>query len=92
MLPLLNSKGGAMSAELVSLSVIEPTQQFEAQWVAHHDAIANATLVTKTDSWYMGSNIAGKPRRLLSYIGGVGTYRQRCEDLAQQDYAGFDMR
>ena len=38
------------------------------------------------------ARIAGKPRRLLSYIGGVGTYRQKCEDLAQQDYAGFDMR
>ena len=74
------------------VSVIEASKALEDQWVEHHDEIANATLVTKTDSWYMGSNIAGKPRRLLSYIGGVGTYRQKCEDLAQQDYAGFDMR
>jgi acetone monooxygenase len=57
--------------------------------VAHHDEIANATLVTKTDSWYMGSNIAGKPRRLLSYIGGVGTYRQKCEEVTASNYAGF---
>lgn len=73
------------------LSVIEPTQQFEAQWVAHHDAIANATLVTKTDSWYMGSNVKGKPRRLLSYIGGVGHYRQQCDEVAAKEYEGFEL-
>ena len=74
------------------LNVVEASKALEDQWVAHHDETANATLVTKTDSWYMGSNIEGKPRRLLSYIGGVGNYRQKCEELVQRDYAGFDMR
>ena len=74
------------------VSVIEASKALEDQWVEHHDELANATLVTKTDSWYMGSNIEGKPRRLLSYIGGVGVYRQKCEDLARQGYPGFDMR
>jgi len=73
-------------------SVIESTAEFEDEWVRHHDELANATLVTKTDSWYMGSNIEGKPRRLLSYIGGVGTYRQKCEDVAAQGYAGFALQ
>jgi acetone monooxygenase (methyl acetate-forming) len=71
--------------------VIEPTKAFEDSWVAHHDAVADATLVTKTDSWYMGSNVAGKPRRLLSYIGGVGGYRQKCEDVAARHYEGFSL-
>ena len=74
------------------LQVIEPTREAEEQWVRHHDEIANATLVTKTDSWYMGSNIEGKPRRLLSYIGGVGAYRQKCNEVADQGYPGFEMR
>jgi hypothetical protein len=69
--------------------VIEASQEMQDQWVAHHDEIANATLVTKTDSWYMGSNVEGKPRRLLSYIGGVGQYRQKCEEVAAKGYAGF---
>ena len=51
-----------------------------------------ANTVTKTDSWYMGSNVDGKPRRLLSYIGGVGNYRQKCEDLAREGYPGFVMQ
>jgi acetone monooxygenase len=71
--------------------VIEPTKETEDRWVAHHDETANKTLVVKTDSWYMGSNVAGKPRRLLSYIGGVGNYRQRCEDVAAGGYQGFAM-
>jgi len=71
--------------------VIEPTAEFEAGWVRHHDETAAATLVSKTQSWYMGSNVAGKPRRLLSYIGGAGNYHKQCEDLATKGYPGFAM-
>jgi cyclohexanone monooxygenase/acetone monooxygenase len=45
--------------------------------------------VPKTDSWYIGSNIPGKPRRLLSYIGGVGTYRQKRQEEAATGYPTF---
>ncbi|HKY89404.1 MAG TPA: NAD(P)/FAD-dependent oxidoreductase [Nevskiaceae bacterium] len=74
------------------LTEIEPTVETQDAWVAHHDEIANATLVTKTDSWYMGSNVKGKPRRLLSYIGGVGAYRQACDQVKASGYAGFATR
>ena len=73
-------------------TVIEASKEFEDAWVEHHDSIANATIVTKTNSWYMGSNVEGKPRRLLSYIGGVGQYRQRCKEVADKGYAGFIMQ
>jgi len=69
--------------------VMEPTAEKEAEWVQHHDDIANATLFTKTNSWYMGSNVPGKPRRLLSYAGGVGTYKQACDDVKASGYQGF---
>ena len=71
------------------LRVIEPTKQEQDAWVAHHDEIANTTLVPRTHSWYMGSNVKGKPRRLLSYIGGVGAYRQKCDEVAAHGYQGF---
>lgn len=70
-------------------TVIEPTSEGEEAWVAHHDEVANATLVTKTNSWYMGSNVPGKPRRLLSYIGGVGQYRSKCDEEAAAGYPSF---
>ncbi|GAA1827176.1 MULTISPECIES: NAD(P)/FAD-dependent oxidoreductase [Pseudonocardia] len=70
-------------------SVIEPTAEGEDAWVAHHEETAGATLVANTTSWYLGSNVPGKPRRVLSYIGGVGTYRQKCADEAAHGYPAF---
>ncbi|WP_085314543.1 flavin-containing monooxygenase [Derxia lacustris] len=72
--------------------VVEASKAFEDKWVAHHDETAAATLVVKTDSWYMGSNVEGKPRRLLSYIGGAGNYHRQCDELAASGYPGFEMR
>nr|WP_242070961.1 NAD(P)/FAD-dependent oxidoreductase [Pseudomonas mohnii] len=71
--------------------VVEASKAFEDEWVQHHDETAAKTLVVKTDSWYMGSNVDGKPRRLVSYIGGVGNYHRRCDEIAEQGYPGFEM-
>ena len=73
------------------LTEIEPTRQTQDEWVKYHDDIANATLIAKTNSWYMGSNVPGKQRRMLSFAGGVGTYHQKCEELAIRGYPGFAM-
>ena len=59
--------------------------------MAHHDETANATLIAKTGSWYLGSNVEGKPRRVLSYTGGVGTYHGKCDEVAASGYRGFAM-
>ena len=37
------------------LTVCEPTKEMEDRWVEHHDETANATLILKTVSWYLGS-------------------------------------
>ncbi len=71
--------------------VIEATAEAEEAWVQHHDETANQTLIAKTTSWYLGSNVPGKPRRVLSYTGGVGTYRQKCAEVAENGYQGFDL-
>jgi cation diffusion facilitator CzcD-associated flavoprotein CzcO len=79
----------ALKAE--GATVIEPTAAGEDAWVTHHDEIANATLIAKTNSWYTGSNVPGKPRRVLSYTGGVGDYRAKCQEVADKGYVGFAM-
>jgi acetone monooxygenase len=66
---------------------IEPTAEAEARWGEHHDELANATLVPKTKSWYMGTNIDGKPTRLLAYVGGANTYRNACDRVAAEGYS-----
>jgi len=79
-------------ARATGKKVVEPTREFEESWVRHHDEVANRTLLVKTDSWYMGSNVEGKPRRLLSYAGGVGNYHRQCDEQAAMGYPGFAMR
>jgi cyclohexanone monooxygenase len=37
----------------------------------------------------MGANIPGKPRIFMPYIGGVGVYRQKCDEVAAKGYEGF---
>ena len=74
-----------------ALNVMEPSYEREQEWVSHHDEVANMTLMMQTNSWYTGANIEGKPRRLLSYIGGVGTYREICDQVKASGYAGFNL-
>ena len=37
----------------------------------------------------MGANVAGKPRVFMPYVGGVGAYRARCDQVARDGYPGF---
>jgi cation diffusion facilitator CzcD-associated flavoprotein CzcO len=71
------------------IATIEATTAAEAQWTAHVAEVANATLLPTANSWYLGANIPGKPRVFMPYIGGVGPYRQKCDEVAAKDYEGF---
>ncbi len=73
------------------LEVMEPTREAEEKWVAHVNEVAYMTLYPQANSWYMGANIPGKPRIFMPYIGGVGVYRQICNDIAAKEYEGFAM-
>jgi cyclohexanone monooxygenase len=37
----------------------------------------------------MGANIPGKHQVFLPYLGGLGAYRQKCDEVAENDYEGF---
>jgi cyclohexanone monooxygenase len=39
----------------------------------------------------MGVNIPGKPQVFMPYIGGVGTYRDTCDEIAAEGYRGFTL-
>ena len=41
------------------------------------------------NSWYVGANVPGKPRIFMPYVGGVGVYRQKCDEVAAKNYEGF---
>jgi cyclohexanone monooxygenase len=73
------------------LEVMEASKEAEDKWVAHVNEVAYTTLYPQANSWYMGANIPGKPRIFMPYIGGVGPYRQICNDVAAKRYEGFAM-
>ncbi|MBR7194676.1 NAD(P)/FAD-dependent oxidoreductase [Gordonia sp. SCSIO 19800] len=69
--------------------IVEPTAEGEAAWVEQHDAVTQATLLAKTNSWWNGANVPGKPHgRVLSYLG-VGDFAERTEKEAANGYSSF---
>jgi cation diffusion facilitator CzcD-associated flavoprotein CzcO len=70
-------------------STIEPRAAAQKQWCEQVNAIAEATLVPKANSWMMGSNIPGKPRAVLAFLAGAPAYRQICADVVANAYQGF---
>ncbi|MFH1339867.1 MAG: NAD(P)/FAD-dependent oxidoreductase [Pseudomonadota bacterium] len=73
------------------LAAIEARGDAEDKWVAHVNEVAHSTLYPQANSWYMGANVPGKPQIFMPYIGGVGAYRQICNDVAAKGYEGFAM-
>ena len=72
-------------------STIEATADAVEGWVAHVNEVAEGTMYVAPDcnSWYLGSNIEGKARVFMPYVGGLGRYRQRCDEIAANGYEGF---
>ena len=74
------------------LDSIEADRTAEDDWVRHVNEVAYKTLYPSANSWYMGANIPGKPRVFMPYIGGVGQYRETCDQIAAGGYTGFQLR
>ena len=61
---------------------VTPRQRFE---------VAEATLMPRADSWYVGANIPGKKRVYMPYFGGFDRYSALCEEIAADGYRGFKL-
>jgi len=67
---------------------VETTPAAEQAWDAQIQAIANKTLYPKTNSWYLGANIPGKPKQFLGHLAG-SQYFDQLTATAEADFAGF---
>jgi cation diffusion facilitator CzcD-associated flavoprotein CzcO len=77
------------------LTRVEATPEAEREWTEHVLDTGRRMLFTKVDSWMMGinSNVAGKDKRtFVVYAGGAPKYRERCDQVAADGYAGFELR
>jgi cation diffusion facilitator CzcD-associated flavoprotein CzcO len=70
-------------------TLIETTVEAEDAWIEHANSLTDGMIFTKTDSWFMGSNIPGKKRQFLFYAAGAPAFRDKCADVASKDYEGF---
>ena len=70
---------------------IEPTVEAEDRWVNHVNEVADGTMYVEPscNSWYLGANVPGKVRQFMPYVGGVGRYRETCDQVAANGYEGF---
>jgi cation diffusion facilitator CzcD-associated flavoprotein CzcO len=75
-------------ADAQGATTIEATAEAQDDWVEIVEETVAQTLYATTDSWYRGSNVAGKPSTFLGYVGGVGKYRRMCAELARRGYPG----
>ena len=68
---------------------VEATVAAEEAWRAQVLELAEATLFPRANSWYLGANIPGKPREMLSFTGGLPAYLAKCRESAERGYEGF---
>jgi len=72
------------------IATIEADADAERDWMEHADAVAHQTLFPRADSWYQGRTRDGR-RVFMPYVGGVGAYRAKCDEIAAAGYAGFSL-
>ena len=70
--------------------VIDVNKTAEDSWVAHVNELGDATVFPRCNSWYLGSNIEGKERVFMPYLG-VPPYVEKCRQVAEGGYEGFEI-
>ena len=75
------------------LTTIDADPQAQEDWVAHVATLAEGGVRVHESctSWYLGANVPGKVRVYMPYAGGLNVYRDRCNEIVEAGYRGFEM-
>ena len=68
---------------------ISPTLEAEDDWVNHVNEAGSKILRSQADSWFVGANIPGKARALLTSPDTAPVMRAKRTDVAANGYEGF---
>ncbi len=71
---------------------ISATEEAEEEWVRHVNEDGANILRTKADSWFVGANIPGKARALLTSPDSAPVMRAKRAEVAANGYEGFALR
>ena len=72
------------------LTRIEASERAEREWAGEVNELADVTLFPTCNSWYLGANVPGKPRVFMPYLS-FPLYVERCDQVAANDYEGFEL-
>ena len=72
------------------LTTIDATEEAQERWVEHVNEVGDTSLYPNCNSWYLGSNIPGKPRVFMPYLG-FPPYAEKCKAVADNNYEGFSV-
>jgi cation diffusion facilitator CzcD-associated flavoprotein CzcO len=70
--------------------VVESTRDADEKWLEEAEKVAQATLFSKTRSWFFGENIPGKKVAPRFYFGGLMRFRAALADVKARGYPGFN--
>jgi cyclohexanone monooxygenase len=73
----------------IGAATIEPKVSDEDAWVEHVNDVSTVSLRSTCSSWYVGTNIPGRPRVFMPYIGGFPVYVQKCNEVMNGGFEGF---
>jgi cyclohexanone monooxygenase len=73
----------------VGATTIEAQLEEEDAWVEHVNEVSKVSLRSTCSSWYVGTNIPGRPRVFMPYIGGFPIYVQKCNEVMSSGFDGF---
>jgi cyclohexanone monooxygenase len=68
---------------------VEARADAQDAWTQQVNDLVRGTVLEKSDSWYVGANVPGKPRVILAYTGGIKRYQSACEASRENGYDGF---
>jgi cyclohexanone monooxygenase len=73
----------------IGAATIEARLEDEDAWVEHVNEVSKVSLRSTCSSWYVGTNIPGRPRVFMPYIGGFPIYVQKCNEVMSAGFEGF---
>jgi cation diffusion facilitator CzcD-associated flavoprotein CzcO len=70
---------------------VEPTPEAVAEFSALTEAVVDATVLRRGGkrTWFLGSNVPGKPRAAVMWLGGVASFREVCEAEVSGGHKGL---
>ena len=76
------------------LKSIEAKHEEQEKWgrTVNEAAKGRMYVAPSCNSWYLGSNIPGKERRFLIYVGGCKNYNEHCLEASENGYQRFEIK